>query len=76
MFAKLVALALYARWRVEGEAFVPPYMDFQAAGGSASPGDLLATLDVDLRSAEVWDSAFAELERMVAAAESEVGAEA
>jgi oligoendopeptidase F len=76
VFAKLVALALYARWRVEGEAFVPPYMDFLAAGGSASPGDLLATLGVDPTSAEVWDSAFAELERMVVAAESEVAAEA
>jgi hypothetical protein len=29
---------------------------------------------VDLASAEVWDAAFAELERMVAAAESEVAA--
>jgi oligoendopeptidase F len=51
-------------------------MEFLAAGGSASPGELLAKLGVDLTSAEIWDSAFAELERMVAAAESEVAAEA
>jgi oligoendopeptidase F len=76
VFAKLVALALYARWRADGEAFVPGYMEFLAAGGSASPGELLAKLGVDLTSAEIWDSAFAELERMVAAAESEVAAEA
>ena len=37
VFAKLVALALYARWRAEGEAFVPGYMEFLAAGASASP---------------------------------------
>jgi oligoendopeptidase F len=72
VFAKLVALALYARWRAEGEAFVPGYMEFLAAGGSASPAELLGQLGVDLASSEVWSSAFAELERMVAAAESEV----
>ena len=76
VFAKLVALALYARWRAEGEDFVPGYMEFLAAGGSASPGELLGQLGVDLASSEVWSSAFAELERMVAAAESEVAAEA
>jgi oligoendopeptidase F len=76
VFAKLVALALYARWRAEGEAFVPGYMEFLAAGGSASPAELLGQLGVDLASSEVWSSAFAELERMVAAAESEVAAEA
>ena len=74
MFAKLVALALYARWRAEGEAFVPGYLEFLAAGGSASPSELLATLGIDLASAEIWDSAFSELERMVTAAESEVAA--
>jgi oligoendopeptidase F len=72
VFAKLVALALYARWRAEGEAFVPGYMEFLAAGGSASPAELLGQLGVDLASSEVWSSAFAELERMVVAAESEV----
>jgi oligoendopeptidase F len=76
VFAKLVALALYARWRAEGEDFVPGYMEFLAAGGSASPTELLGELGVDLASSEVWSSAFAELERMVAAAESEVAAEA
>jgi oligoendopeptidase F len=71
VFAKLVALALYARWRAAGEEFVPGYMEFLAAGGSRSPGELLGALGVDLASADVWSSAFAELDRMVAEAESE-----
>jgi oligoendopeptidase F len=73
VFAKLVALALYGIWREQGEAFVPRYLEFLAAGGSAAPADLLSVLGVDLGGAEVWDVAFAELERMIEAAEREAG---
>jgi len=71
VFAKLVALALYARWRAQGEEFVAPYLTFMAAGGSGAPADLLAVLGIDLSGREIWDTAFDELERMIAAAESE-----
>jgi oligoendopeptidase F len=71
VFAKLVTLALYGRYRVEGDAFVPGYLDFLAAGGSAAPAELLAKMGVDLRGTAVWDTAFDELERMIAAAEAE-----
>jgi oligoendopeptidase F len=73
VFAKLVALALYGIWREQGEAFVPRYLEFLAAGGSAAPADLLSVLGVDLGGAEVWEIAFAELERMIEAAEREAG---
>jgi oligoendopeptidase F len=73
VFAKLVALALYGIWREQGEAFVPRYLEFLAAGGSAAPADLLSVLGVDLGGVEVWDIAFAELERMIEAAEREAG---
>ena len=71
VFAKLVALALYGIWREQGEDFVPGYMEFLAAGGSAAPADLLARLGVDVRGSEIWDIAFGELERMIDAAERE-----
>ncbi|MDX6593736.1 MAG: oligoendopeptidase [Gaiellales bacterium] len=74
VFAKLVALALYARWRDEGEDFVPAYLEFLAAGGSAAPADLLGALGVDVRDPATWDRAFDELERMVAEAENEAQA--
>ena len=54
VFAKLVALALYARWRAQGEEFVAPYLKFVAAGGSGAPADLLAVLGVDLSGREIW----------------------
>ena len=71
VFAKLVALALYGIWRDKGEDFVPGYLEFLAAGGSAAPADLLARLGVDVRGSEIWDIAFGELERMIEAAECE-----
>jgi oligoendopeptidase F len=74
VFAKLVALALYGIWRDQGEDFVPGYLDFLAAGGSAAPADLLARLGVDVRGSEIWDIAFGELERMIEAAEREAAA--
>ncbi len=64
-FALLVSLALYARYRRDGDAFVGPYLDLLAAGGSGAPADLLAPLGLDLGDPSVWDDGFAELERMI-----------
>jgi oligoendopeptidase F len=73
-FAKLVALLLYGRYRADGDAFVPGYLEFLAAGGSGDPAALLRKLGVELADPATWDAAFAELDRMVAAAEDEAGA--
>jgi oligoendopeptidase F len=70
VFAKLAALILYRRYRQEGAAFVEGYLDLLSSGGSADPATLLRRVGVDLADPGVWDSAFAELERMVEAAES------
>ena len=69
VFAHLVTLALYAQYRAEGEDFVPRYLDFLAAGGSASPADLLRPLGVDLDDPGCWKPGFAEMERMIERAE-------
>jgi oligoendopeptidase F len=60
-FAALVALLLYRRFREDGEAFGPKYLDLLRAGGSASPADLVAPFGLDLRSTATWREAFAEL---------------
>ena len=70
VFAHLVTLALYARYREEGEDFVPRYLEFLAAGGSAAPADLLAPLGVDIASPEAWAPGFREMERMIDLAEA------
>ncbi len=64
-FALLISLALYARYRRDGDAFVGPYLDLLAAGGSEAPAELLAPLGLDLGDPSVWKDGFAELERMI-----------
>ena len=63
-FAQLVALLLYRRFREDSEAFAPKYLELLAAGGSASPADLVAPFGLDLRSTETWREAFAELDAL------------
>jgi oligoendopeptidase F len=72
VFAKLVALVLYARYREDSDAFVPGYLELLSAGGSADPATLLRRCGVDIADPAVWGVAFAELDRMVEAAESEI----
>jgi oligoendopeptidase F len=57
-FAQLVALLLYRRYRESADGFVPMYLDFLGAGGSASPADLVAPFGLDLRSTDTWRQAF------------------
>ena len=57
-------LALRARLRKlgkEGEAFVPKYLDLLAAGGSDTPENLLARMDLDIADPRFWDAAAGEL---------------
>ncbi len=42
VFAHLASLALYAKYREDGDAFVGPYLDFLSIGGAASPQEQLA----------------------------------
>ena len=67
----MAALALYGLYRERGEDFVPAYLEFLAAGGSAPPAELLAGIGIDLHDPAIWDTAFGELERMIGAAEAE-----
>ncbi len=54
-YGQLLALSIYARYRVEGPGFVDSYVDMLAAGGSRSPEDLAAMVGVDLADPGFWD---------------------
>jgi oligoendopeptidase F len=69
-FAQLVALLLYRRYREDAEGFAPTYLELLAAGGSASPADLVAPFGLDLRSTDTWREAFAELDALRVEAET------
>jgi oligoendopeptidase F len=63
-FAQLVALLLFRRYKDDGEAFTPRYLELLATGGAASPAGLLEPFGLDLRSVDTWREAFAELDAL------------
>ena len=71
---QLVALLLHRRYREDPEVFVPRYLDFLGAGGSASPAAQLEPFGLDLRSADTWREAFAELDSLRSDAEEQLAA--
>ncbi len=70
VFAHLASLALSAKYREDGDAFVGPYLDFLAIGGAASPQEQLAGIGLDITRDDCWDAGFAEIERLIELAEA------
>jgi oligoendopeptidase F len=68
-YGQLLALAVYARYEVEGDGFVPAYLDLLRAGGSQSPEDLGRIVGVDLADPRFWDGGLAIIDAQLAAAE-------
>ncbi|WP_447984405.1 M3 family oligoendopeptidase [Nitrospira sp. Nam74] len=64
-FGNLLVLALYHRYKQQGAAFVPKYLDLLAAGGSKSPEAILTDVGVDMRSEAFWQSGFDTIRDMV-----------
>jgi len=58
----LVVLALYGKYREEGEAFVPKYLRILEAGESRSPKEILAEAGVELGSEAFFRYGFGVLE--------------
>jgi oligoendopeptidase F len=69
-FGELLVLALVQKYKQEGQAFVPRYLDLLAAGGSDAPSVLLAKLGVDVTDAAFWDLGLRLLGDMVVEAEN------
>jgi oligoendopeptidase F len=56
-FGQLLVLSLYQQYLRDGEAFKPRYRRILAAGGSASPTEILADAGIEM-SAEFWQGGF------------------
>ena len=69
-YGQLLALAVYARYEEEGEAFVPAYMELLEAGGSRSPQELGEIVGVDLADPGFWDRGLDIIERQLDDAEA------
>ena len=57
-FGQLLVLSLYQQFRAEGESFKPRYLEILAAGGSASPEEILTRAGIDMHSTAFWQGGF------------------
>jgi oligoendopeptidase F len=68
-FGELLVLALYQKYREDGDRFVPKYLELLSSGGSEAPHVLLAKLGVDVTDPTFWELGLRLLGDMVADAE-------
>jgi oligoendopeptidase F len=68
-FGELLVLALVQKYRQEGPAFVPQYLDLLSAGGSEAPHVLLGRLGMDVTDPAFWELGLRLLDDMVGEAE-------
>lgn len=57
-FGQLLTLALYQRYREEGDKFKPNYLKILAYGGSAGPAKVLGETGIDINSSSFWQGGF------------------
>ncbi len=69
-FGELLVLALFARYRQEGNSFASKYLEVLSAGGSDWPHTILSKLGVDLTDPGFWKLGLNEIEVLVTQAES------
>jgi oligoendopeptidase F len=68
-FGELLVLALVQKYKQEGAAFVPRYLELLSAGGSDAPHVLLGKLGVDVNDPAFWELGLRLLDDMVSEAE-------
>jgi oligoendopeptidase F len=68
-YGQLLALSVYARYREDGDAFVPAYLDLLRAGGSDTPENLARIVDCDLADPDFWRNGLQIVEGQLDAAE-------
>ncbi|MFX0208824.1 MAG: M3 family metallopeptidase [Candidatus Hodarchaeota archaeon] len=61
VFAELIVLALYNKFKSEGESFKPKFKAFLAAGSSKSPQELVEDMGMDLTTKEFWQMGLNEI---------------
>ena len=69
-YGQLLALSVYARYREQGDSFVPRYVEMLAAGGSLPPEELTAIVGIDLTDPGFWDGGLDIIEAHLAATEA------
>jgi oligoendopeptidase F len=68
-YGQLLALSVYARYREQGDAFVPSYLELLRAGGSRPPEELAEIVGIDLTDPGFWESGLDLVEEQLEQAE-------
>ena len=64
-FGQLLVLALFRRFKAEGETFVLNYLKILSYGGSRSPAEILDEAGIDMASDAFWQGGFDVLAGMI-----------
>ncbi|MBF0539184.1 MAG: M3 family oligoendopeptidase [Nitrospirae bacterium] len=64
-FGELLSLALYQRYKEEGERFKPTFLKILSYGGSKSPDHMLSEVGIDISDPAFWRSGFRVIEAMI-----------
>ncbi|MDD5284292.1 MAG: M3 family oligoendopeptidase [Desulfuromonadaceae bacterium] len=57
-FAELLVLALFQKYRQEGDSFKPGYRELLESGGSLSPADTARLAGIDINTADFWQKGY------------------
>jgi oligoendopeptidase F len=57
-FGQLLVLALYKRYKQEGESFKPKYLKILSYGGSKAPAEVLREAGINIKSAAFWQGGY------------------
>jgi oligoendopeptidase F len=64
-FGQLLVFSLYQQYRLDRDTFKPRYLKILSAGGSVSPGNLLADAGMDIATPEFWRGGFEVVEGLI-----------
>ncbi len=65
VFAELIILTLYNKFKTEGDSFKPKFKAFLAAGSSKSPLELVKEMGMDLTTKEFWQMGLDEMRSLL-----------
>jgi oligoendopeptidase F len=69
-FGELLSMALYARYKSEGESFVGKIEKILEAGGSKDPAEILGEVGIDMEDTNFWQGSFELIENWMKQLES------
>jgi oligoendopeptidase F len=69
-FGELLSMALYQRYKNEGDSFIAVIEKILSAGGSQDPAVVLQEAGIDMASAEFWQGSFTIIEGWISQLEA------